>query len=346
MIISLKWIFKVKLDEYGNVLKNKALLVAKGYRQEEGINFEESFALVVRIEAIKIFLAYDAHKNMVVFQMDVKKTFLNAILKEEIEESTLWFETSSSCMIRPSLQIASQPKFVKGVVDLTLFTRKEGTDIILYGFEKCDVVDIPIVGHSKLNKDPNGTPVDPPCYRGMVGSLMYLTASRPDLVFSVCMCARYQAKPTKKHLTTVKPVFWYLKRTINMGRWYMRDTGFNLTAFVDVDHTSFQDTRRDTSESAQFLREKLVSWSSKKQKCIAISTTEETEDETCRCYHFIKEQVKNEIVELYFVKTDYQLADIFAKELVREHFEFLINRLGMQSITPEELKRLTESDEE
>ncbi|GKD00854.1 retrovirus-related pol polyprotein from transposon TNT 1-94, partial [Tanacetum coccineum] len=84
MIISLKWIFKVKLDEYGGVLKTKARLVAKGYRQEEGIDFEESFAPVARIEAIRIFLAYATHKNMVVFQMDVKKTFLNGILKEEV----------------------------------------------------------------------------------------------------------------------------------------------------------------------------------------------------------------------------------------------------------------------
>ncbi|GJV43611.1 retrovirus-related pol polyprotein from transposon TNT 1-94 [Tanacetum coccineum] len=84
MIISLKWFIKVKLDEYGGVLKNKARLVAKGYRREEGVNFEESFALVARIEAIRIFLAYAAHKNMVVFQMDVKTAFLNGILKEDV----------------------------------------------------------------------------------------------------------------------------------------------------------------------------------------------------------------------------------------------------------------------
>ncbi|GKA51979.1 hypothetical protein Tco_0745175 [Tanacetum coccineum] len=143
-----------------------------------------------------------------------------------------------------------------------------------YGFEKCDVVDIPMVGQSKLDEDPNGTPVDPTRYRGMVGSLMYLTASRPDLVFAVCMCARYQAKPTEKHLTAVKRVFRYLKGTINMGLWYPRDTGFNLTAFADADHAGCQDSRKSTSGSAQFLGEKLVSWSSKKQKCTAISSTE------------------------------------------------------------------------
>ncbi|GJV01263.1 integrase, catalytic region, zinc finger, CCHC-type containing protein [Tanacetum coccineum] len=127
----------MKLDEYGGALKNKARLVAKGYHQEEGIDFEESFAPIAHTKAIRIFLAYVAHKNM-------------------------------------------------------------------YGLDQCDAVDIPMVRLSKLDEDPNGTPVDPTRSRGMVGSLMYLTASRPDLVLSVCMCARYQAKPTKKHLTAVK----------------------------------------------------------------------------------------------------------------------------------------------
>ncbi|GKF40144.1 uncharacterized mitochondrial protein-like protein, partial [Tanacetum coccineum] len=124
---------------------------------EEGIDFEESFSPVTRIEAIRIFLAYVAHKNMVVFQMDVKTAFL----KEEV----------------------------------------------YYGLDQCDDVDIPMVGQSKLDEDPNGTPVHPTRYQGMVESLMYLTAIRPDLVFSICMCARYQVKPIEKHLITVKRVF-------------------------------------------------------------------------------------------------------------------------------------------
>ncbi|GJS74251.1 retrotransposon protein, putative, unclassified [Tanacetum coccineum] len=361
MIISLKWIFKVKLDEYSVVLKNKARLVAKGYRQEEGIDFEESFAPVARIEAIRIFLAYAAHKNMVVFQMDVKTAFLNGILKEEVYVSQpegfvnqenlnhvfrlkkalyglkqaphAWYDLLSKFLL--------SQKFVKGVVDPTLFTRKEGNDLILYGFDKCDVVDIPMVGQSKLDEDPNRTPVDPTHYQGM-------------------------AKPTEKHLIAVKRVFRYLKGTINMGLWYPKDT-----------------------------RENLVSWLSKKQKCIAISTTEAEYISLSGCCaqilwmrsqltdyefdfnkiplysdsksaialscntvqhsrmkhiavrnHFIKEQVENGVVELYFVKTDYQLADIFTKALARECFEFLINRLGMQSFTPKQLKRLAESDEE
>ncbi|GJV12925.1 hypothetical protein Tco_1354466 [Tanacetum coccineum] len=108
----------------------------------------------------------------------------------------------------------------------------------------------------------------------MVGSLMYLTASRPNLVFIVCMCARYQAKPTKKHLEAIKRVFRYLKGTINMGLWYPKDNVMSLTAYADADHAGCQDSRRSTSGSAQFLRDRLVSWSSKKQRSTAISTTE------------------------------------------------------------------------
>ncbi|GJT83809.1 retrovirus-related pol polyprotein from transposon TNT 1-94 [Tanacetum coccineum] len=274
MIISLKWIFKVKLDEYGGVLKNKARLVAKGYRQEEGIDFEESFAPVARIEAIRIFLAYVPHKNMVVYPMDVKTAFLNRILKEEVYASQQEGFVNQDHLnhvfrLKKALYGLKQaPRAcLRGIFinqsKYALETLKK------YGLDQCDVVDIPMVGQLKLDEDPNRTLVDPTRYRGMVGFLMYLIASRLDLVFSFCMCARYQAKPTEKHLTAVKQV------AKTKGK-----------------------------------------------------------------------QIENKVVELYFVETNYQLADIFTKALAREHFEFLINRLGMQSITSEELKRLAESDEE
>ncbi|GJT47282.1 hypothetical protein Tco_0955997 [Tanacetum coccineum] len=137
-----------------------------------------------------------------------------------------------------------------------------------------------------------------------------------------------------------------------MGLWYPKDTGFDLIAFANADDAGCQDSRKSTSGSAQFLGEKLVSWSSKKQNdsqsTIALSCNIVQHPMTKHIvvrYHFIKEQVENDIVELYFVKTAYQLADIFTKALARERFEFLVKRLGMQSITPEELKLLAESDE-
>nr|GEZ57646.1 copia protein [Tanacetum cinerariifolium] len=140
--------------------------------------------------------------------------------------------------------------------------------------DSCDSVDTPMVDRLKLDEDLSGIPVDQTRFRGMVGFLMYLTASRPDLVFAVCMCARYQAKPTKRHLEALKQVFWYLKGTINWGLWYSKDTVMALTAYADADHAGCQDTRRSTSGNAQFLGDKLVSWSSKKHQSTAIFTTE------------------------------------------------------------------------
>ncbi|GKE40630.1 retrovirus-related pol polyprotein from transposon TNT 1-94 [Tanacetum coccineum] len=142
MIITLKWIYKVKLDELGDVLKNKARLVVRGYHQEEGIYFEESFAPVARLEAIRIFIAFAAHMNMIVYQMDVKTAFLNGILREEVypeypnhvyklkkalyglkQALLAWYDLLS-------LFLLSQ-KFSKGTVDPTLFIRREGKDILL-----------------------------------------------------------------------------------------------------------------------------------------------------------------------------------------------------------------------
>nr|GEV89316.1 hypothetical protein [Tanacetum cinerariifolium] len=335
MIITLKWIYKVKLDEYGDVLKNKARLVVKGYRQEEGIDFEESFAPVARIEAILIFIANAASRNMTVYQMDVKIAFLNGELKEVYvsqpegfvdpdhpthvyrlkkalyglkQAPQAWYDTLSRFLL--------DNNFSKGAVDPTLFTHKTGKHILLvqiykFGMDSCDSVDTPMVDRLKLDEDISGIPVDQTRFRSMVGSLMYLTASRPDLVFVVCMCARYQDKPTKKHLEALKRVFWYVKGTINWGLWYPKDITMALTAYADADHAGCQDTRRSTSGSAQFLGDKLVSWS----KHIDIRQL------------FIREQVERGVVELYFVMTDYQLANIFTKALPRQRFEFILPRL-------------------
>nr|GEX22416.1 retrovirus-related Pol polyprotein from transposon TNT 1-94 [Tanacetum cinerariifolium] len=217
MIIALKWIYKVKLDEYSDLLKNKARLVAKGYRQEEGID-EESFAPVAHIEAIRIFIANTASKNMTIYQMDIEATFLNGELKEEVYAPWAWYDTLSSFLL--------DNKFSKGAVDSTLFTQKTGKHILL--------VQI-------------------------------------------------------------------------YGLWYPKDTVMALTAYADADHADAdhagcQDTRR--------------------------------------------KQVENDVVELFFVMTDYHLVDIFTKALPRERFEFLLPRLGMKSMSLETLKRLQEGEEE
>ncbi|GJS69201.1 retrovirus-related pol polyprotein from transposon TNT 1-94 [Tanacetum coccineum] len=295
MVITIKRIYKVKLDEMGGILKNKARLVARGYRQEEGINFEESFAPVARFN----------------ISQSPRDIFLN------------------------------QSKYA-------LESLKK------YGMESSDPVDTPMVEKSKLDEDTQGKAVDPTHYRGMIGTLMYLTASRPNLTFAVCMYARYQAKPIEKHLHAIKRIFKYLRGTVNQGLWYPKDSSIAITAYADADHAGCQDTRRSTFGCMQLLGDKLVSWSSKRQKSAAISSTKAEYIAMSGCcaqilwmrFHFIKEQVENGVVELYFVNTEYQLADIFAKALCKERIEFLINKLGMRSFMPKSLKQLADEAEE
>ncbi|GJU97929.1 retrovirus-related pol polyprotein from transposon TNT 1-94 [Tanacetum coccineum] len=276
MIIALKWIYKVKLDEYGDVLKNNALLVAKGYRQEEGIDFEESFAPVARIKAIRIFIENAASKNMIIYEMDVKTAFLNGELKEVYVSQPKGFvdpdHPTYVYRLKKALYGLKQAPQACGIF---INQSKYPLEILTkYGMDMSDLVDTPMVDRSKLDEDPLGIPVDQTRFQSMVGSLMYITASRLDLVFTVCMCARYHAKPTKKHLEAIKWVFRYLRGTINMGLWYLKDTAMALMAYADAYHTGCQDTRISTSGSAQFLGDKLVSWSLKKHKSTAISTTE------------------------------------------------------------------------
>nr|GEW73437.1 retrovirus-related Pol polyprotein from transposon TNT 1-94 [Tanacetum cinerariifolium] len=153
-----------------------------------------------------------------------------------------------------------------------------------YGFESCDPVDTLMVEKSKVDEDKEGKAVDPSHYRGMIGTLLYLTASRPHLQFAICMCARYQARPTEKHVHAVKRIFRYLRGTVHRGLLYPKDSSIALTAFADADHAGFQDTRRSTSGSVQFLRERLISWSSKRQKSAAISSMEAEYIALSGCY--------------------------------------------------------------
>nr|GEU62641.1 hypothetical protein [Tanacetum cinerariifolium] len=210
-----------------------------------------------------------------------------------------------------------------------------------YGLTSTDYVNIPVIENKKLDEDLQEKPVDATSYRSMIGSLMYLIANRPDLIYAVCLCARYQAKPTEKHLQAVKRIFRYLKGTINMGLWYSKDTDMSLTAYADADHVGCQDTRHSTSGSALFLGDKL--------SAIALCYNNVQHSRAKHIdvrYHFIKEQVENGIIELYFVRTEYQLDDIFTKTLPQERFNFLIDKLGMKSMYPDMLKRLAEETDE
>nr|GEZ30286.1 hypothetical protein [Tanacetum cinerariifolium] len=306
--LTLKWLFKNMHDEEQTVIRNKSRLIVRGYRQEEGIDFEESFTLVARMEAIRIFLAYAAHKSFSVFQMDVKTAFLHGSFKEDVyacqpegfidfdhpshvyklEKALYGLKQAPRTWYDKLLTFLLQNHFFKGTIDPTLFIRRFYYDIlvvqvyvddIIFGsthprMESCDPVGTPMEIKDKLDLDQNETPVDATKYRSMIFALMYLTSSRPDIVHDTCLCARYQAKTIEKHLKEVKRIFRYLQGTVNTGLWYSKDSGFELTGFLDADSAGCKDTFKSTSGEAQFLGEKLVSWSSKKQDCTVLSTAE------------------------------------------------------------------------
>nr|GEU72525.1 putative ribonuclease H-like domain-containing protein [Tanacetum cinerariifolium] len=218
MVITLKWIYKVKLEELGGILKNKARLVAPGYCQEEGIDFEESFAPVARLEAIQIFLAYVADKNIVVYLLDMKTVFFNGNLREEV------FVSQSDGFVDQN-----NPNHVNTNLNLV-------TQWILQWWRNPNY------------EDKKGKVVDPSHYHGMIGTLLYLTASRPDLQFAICMCAWYEARPTEKH-----------------------DSSIALTTFADVDHAGCQDTRRSTSDLSAAKQKLMLLDTAAKRRLLMLS---------------------------------------------------------------------------
>ncbi|GKA63544.1 retrovirus-related pol polyprotein from transposon TNT 1-94 [Tanacetum coccineum] len=263
MIITLKWIYKVKLDKLGALLKNKARLVVRGYRKKEGIDFEESFAVVARLEAIQVGAWYYLLSSFLLSKMFSKGTvdptlfirrvgkdilllqiyvdgIIFAFTKPDLCESFSKIKCSKFKMLMMGklsfflrLQISQSPR------GIFLNQSKYALESLKkYGMETCKLVDTPMMEKSKMDEDQQGKVIDPTHYRGMIGTLMYLTSSRPNLVFAVC------------------------------------DSCIALTAFADVDHAGCQDTRKITSGSMQLLGDRLVSWSLKKQKSTAISNTE------------------------------------------------------------------------
>ncbi|GJZ30645.1 putative ribonuclease H-like domain-containing protein [Tanacetum coccineum] len=292
--IGTKWVFRNKKDERGIVIRNKARLVAQGHRQEEGIDYEEVFAPVARIEAIRLFLAYASFMGFLVYQMDVKSAFLYGTIEEEVyvtqppgfkdpdhpdkvykvvkalyglhQAPRAWYETLANYLLSNG--------FKRGKIDQTLFIKKQKGDILLVqvyvddiifgstnkelciGFEKLmkDKFQMSSMGEltlflglqsastlvdleKPLVKDRDDDDVDVHLYRSMIRSLMYLTASRPDIMFAVCACARFQVTPKTSHLLAVKRIFRYLKGKPTLGLWYSRDSPFELVAYTDSDYT-------------------------------------------------------------------------------------------------------------
>ncbi|GKA42563.1 retrovirus-related pol polyprotein from transposon TNT 1-94, partial [Tanacetum coccineum] len=325
--IGTKWIYKNKKDERGTVVRNKASLVAQGYTQEEGINYDEVFAPVARIEAIRLFLAHASFKDFVVYQMDVKSAFIYSKIEEEVyvcqpsgfedpefsdkvykaekalyglhQAPKAWYGTLSTYLldngfqrgtIDKTLVYALSKKFQMSFMgELTIFLRLQVTqkddgifisqdkyvDEILkkFGFSTVKTASTPTETSKSLMKDENAEDVDVHLYRSMIGLLMYLTSSRPDIMFVVCACAKFQVTPKVSHLHAVKRIFRYLKGQSKLGIWYPKDSPFNLEAYTDSDYAGASLDRKSITEGCQFLRRRLISWQCKKQTVVANSTT-------------------------------------------------------------------------
>ncbi|GKC07965.1 retrovirus-related pol polyprotein from transposon TNT 1-94, partial [Tanacetum coccineum] len=314
------------------VLKNKARLVAKGYHQEAGIDFVESFSPVARLEAIRLFIANAASQNMMIFQMDVKIAFLNGELNEVGYVPHVYWILQRSCRSYALHKENRQThltcsNLVDDIIFASINPNKYALEILKkYGLDSSASVDTPMVEKVKPDEDRQGKLVDPTHFRKMVGSLMYLSTSRPDIVFVVCMCARYQAKPIKKHLHAIKRSFRYLKGTIHMGLCYPKDSGFALRVL--------QMQIMQVVKTPDEVHQVSFNFLEIRSKHIDIR------------HHFIKEQVENRVVEVYFIEMKYQLADIFTKASPRERFELILPLLGMKQLSLETLRELQDSANE
>ncbi|GJT57624.1 putative ribonuclease H-like domain-containing protein [Tanacetum coccineum] len=301
MKVRTKWVYRNKKDERGVVVRNKARLVAQGYRQEEGIDYDEVFAPVARIEAIRIFLAFASYMGFIVYQIDVYKVV--KALYGLHQAPRAWYATLSTFLLKSGYR--------RGTIDKTLFIKKDKNDImlvqvyvddIIFGSTKkswCDdfealmkrrfqmssigelafflglqIASTPIKTQKPLTKDEEAADVDVHLYRSMIGSLMYLTASRPDIMFAVCACSRFQVTPKTSHLNAVKRIFRYLKGKPKLGLWYPRVSSFDLEAYSDSDYAGANLDRKSTTGGCQFLGRRLISWQCKKQTIVATSTTE------------------------------------------------------------------------
>ncbi|GKE68194.1 putative ribonuclease H-like domain-containing protein, partial [Tanacetum coccineum] len=272
-----------------------------GYRQEEGIDYDEVFAPMARIEAIRIFLAFASYMGFIVYQMDVKSAFLYGTIDEEV------YVSQPLGFVDPKF-----PKKRRGTIDKTLFIKKDKNDIMLVqmssigeltfflglqvkqkedgifispdkyvaeilkklDFDSVKTANTPIETQKSLNKDEEAADVDVHLYRSMIGSLMYLNASRPDIMFAVCACSRFQVTPNTSHLHDMKRIFRYLKGKPKLGFWYPRVSSFDLEAYSDSDYAGANLERKSTTGGCQFLSRRLISWQCKKQTIMDTSTTE------------------------------------------------------------------------
>ncbi|GJX67147.1 retrovirus-related pol polyprotein from transposon TNT 1-94 [Tanacetum coccineum] len=243
-IIGTKWVFRNKLDENSVVSRNNAKLVAQGYNQQEGIDYDETYAPIARLESIRILLAHAYALDFKLFQMDVKSAFMNVMCDEFAK--IMHDEFEMSMMGELNLFLGLQ---IKQMEDGIFFNQSKYIKEMLkkFGLEDSKPMKTPISSDTKLMKDEECESVDSPKYRGMIGSLLYLMASRPDIMFSVCLCARFQEAPKTSHLEAVKHIFRYIKDTTHLGLWYPKGTGIETVVYVDSNHAGDYVDRKSTS---------------------------------------------------------------------------------------------------
>nr|GEY74377.1 hypothetical protein [Tanacetum cinerariifolium] len=282
--IGTKWVLKNKKDERGIVIRNKARLVAQGYTQEEGFDYEKVFAPVARIEAIRLFLAYASFMGFIVYHMDVKSTFLYGIIDEEVYVmQPLGFQDPEFPdrvykVEKAMYGLHQAPKawYVLQKKDGIFLSQDKYVGDILKKFGYLDVrsANTPMDKENPWGKDGPGKDVELHLYRSMIGSLIYLTASRPDIMFAVYACTRHQVTPKECHLYAVKRIFRYLKGNPKLGLWYLKESPFDLVAYSDNDYGGATQDRKSTTGGCQFLGKRLISWQCKKQTIVATSKTE------------------------------------------------------------------------
>ena len=359
-VIGTKWVFRNKTDESGKIVRNKARLVAQGYTQVEGVDFDETFAPVARLESIRLLLSIACVKKFKLFQMDVKSAFLNGYLQEEVyveqpkgfvdphspnhvfklKKALYGLKQAPRAWYDRLTQYLIDNHYRRGGIDRTLFIKHHDHDIFVaqiyvddivfgstnktkvdefvsvmssefemsmvgelnyflgmqvkqtsmgimlsqskyannlvkrFGLENGKDFETPMSTTLKLDKDEKGKSVDQSLYRSMIGSLLYLTASRPDICFSVGLCARFQANPKESHLKAVKRIIRYIKGTYNLGLFYSFDTNDILVGYCDADWAGNIDDRKSTSGGCFYVGNNLVSWSSKKQNSVSLSSSE------------------------------------------------------------------------
>nr|GEW47390.1 hypothetical protein [Tanacetum cinerariifolium] len=259
----------------GIVIRNKARLVAQGHAQEEGIDYDEVFAPVARIEAIRLFLAYASFIGFTVYQMDVKSAFLYGTIDEEVGtiDQTLFIKRQRGDFILVQVYVddiifgSSNPQLCREFKALMheKFQMSAMGDILKkFGYSDVRSANTPMDKENPWGKDGTGKDVYLHLYRSIIGSLMYLTASRPDIMFAVCAYARHQVTPKECHLYVVKRIFRYRKGHPKLGLWYPKESPFDLVAYSDSDYDGSSLDRRTTTGGCQFFGRRLISWQCKK----------------------------------------------------------------------------------